>query len=60
MTNYRESNASIRMASGARYPIEGYGDLLLTFRYSSGDVSLLLRNVAHVPEPPPSFSKSCP
>ena len=49
MVNYRESNAYMRTASGARYPIEGYGDLSLTFRSSSGDVPLLLRNVAHIP-----------
>ena len=49
MMNYRESNAYMRTTSGARYPIEGYGDLPLTFRSSSGDVPLLLRNVAHVP-----------
>ena len=30
-------------------PVEGYGDLPLTFRSSSGNVPLLLRNVAHVP-----------
>ena len=51
MINYRESNAYMRTASGSRYPIEGYGDLPLTFRPSSGDVALLLRNVAHVPKP---------
>ena len=49
MLNYRESNAYMRTASGARYPIGGYGDLPLTFRSSSGNVPLLLCNVAHVP-----------
>ena len=49
MINYRESNAYVRTASGSRYPIEGYGDLPLTFRSSSGDIPLLLRSVAHVP-----------
>ena len=29
--NYRESNANMRTASGERYPIEGYGNLRLTF-----------------------------
>ena len=38
--NYRESNAYMRTASGSRYPIEGYGDLPLTFRSSSGNVPL--------------------
>ena len=49
MLNYRESNATMCTASGERYPIEGYGDLPLTFRSSLGDVSLLPRNVSHVP-----------
>ena len=49
MFNYRESNATMRTASGEKCPIEGYGDLPLTLRSSSGDVPLLLRNVAHVP-----------
>ena len=40
----------IKTASGKRYLIEGYGDLPLTFRSSSsGEVPLLLRDVAHVP-----------
>ena len=39
----------MRTASGKRYPIEGYYDLPLTFRSSSGEVLLLLCNVAHVP-----------
>ena len=49
MINYRESNAYMRTASGARYPIGGYGDLPLTFRSSSDNVPLLLYNVAHGP-----------
>ena len=49
MINYREADATMRTASGKRYPIEGYGDLPLTFRSSSGEVPLLLCNVAHVP-----------
>ena len=49
MINYREANATMRPASGKRYPIEGYGDLPLTFRSSSGEVPLLPCNVAHVP-----------
>ena len=44
----REANAIMHTASGKRYPIEGYGDLPLTFRSSSGEVPLLLCNVAHV------------
>ena len=39
----------MRTASGKRYPIDGYGDLPLIFRSSSGVVPLLLRNAAHVP-----------
>ena len=38
MINYREANATMRTASGKRYPIEGYGDLPLTFRSRSGEV----------------------
>ena len=49
ITFYREANATMRTASGKRYPIEGYGDLPLTFRSISGEVPLLLCNVAHVP-----------
>ena len=49
MLNYRESNAYIRTASESKYTIEVYGNLPLTFRSSSGNVPLLLRNVAHVP-----------
>ena len=48
MINYRESNALLRTAGGAGYPIEGYGVSSLTFGSRSGDVPLLLRNVAHV------------
>ena len=49
MINYRKANATMRTASGKRYPIGGYGNLPLTFRSSSGEVPLLLRNVPHVP-----------
>ena len=49
MINYRKANATMRTASRKRYPIGGYSDLLLTFRSSSGEVPMLLRNVAHVP-----------
>ena len=48
MINCRESNAVLRTAGGARYPIEGYGVLSLTFRSSSGNIPLLLRNLEHV------------
>ena len=47
--NYREANTFMRTASSKRYPIEGYGDLPLTFRSSSDEIPLLLRDVAHVP-----------
>ena len=50
MINYhREANATTRTASRKRYPIQGYGDLPLTFRSSGGEVPMLLCNVAHVP-----------
>lgn len=45
MLNYR-ANVTMRTASGERYPIEGYGNLPLTVRSSSGDIPLLLRVVA--------------
>ena len=48
MINYRKANATMRTARGKRYPIEGYGDLSLTFRSSCGEVPLLLCSVAHV------------
>ena len=31
LINYREASATMRTASGKRYPIEGYGDLPLAF-----------------------------
>ena len=49
MINYREANATMRMASGRRYPIKGYGELRLPSRSSSGEVPLLLRDVGHAP-----------
>ena len=49
MFNYRESNATMRTASGEKCSIEGYGDLSLTLRSSSGGIPLLLKNVSHVP-----------
>ena len=49
MIDYRQANATMRTTSGKRYPIEAYGDFPLTFRSSSGEVPLLLCNVAHVP-----------
>jgi len=49
MIKYHEAKTFMRTACGARYPIEGYGDLPLTFRSSEGGLGLLLRGVAHVP-----------
>ena len=49
MIIYREANVTIRTASGKRYPLEGNGDLLLAFGSSIGEMSLLLRDIAHVP-----------
>ena len=48
--NNREAYAAIiiRTASGKRYPIEDHSDLPPTFRSSSGEVSLLLRDIARV------------
>ena len=39
----------MKTASGTIYPIEGYGDLPLTFRSGRDVVPLLLLDVAHVP-----------
>ena len=49
MINYRKANTTMCSASGKMYPIGGYSGLILTFRSSSGEVPLLLRNVAHAP-----------
>ena len=49
MISCREANATMRTASRKIYPIEGYRNLPLTFRSGSGEVPLLLCNVAHVP-----------
>ena len=40
MINYREANATMRAASDKIYPIEGYGDLPLTFQSSRGERDL--------------------
>ena len=45
MTYYSEANASMCTASGKKYPIEGYGDIPLTFRSSRGEVPLLLCDI---------------
>ena len=57
MISYRESNAYMRTASGARYPIEIYGDLPLTFRSISDNVPLL--HTYTEAELPLTFSESC-
>lgn len=49
MLNYRESKVNMLTVNDDRYPTEGYGDLTLTVRSSSGDVLLLLRDVVHMP-----------
>ena len=49
MINCRKDNATICTASGKKSPLEGYGDLPLAFRLRSGEVPLMLRDVAHVP-----------
>ena len=49
MVIYSEVNATMRTASGKRYTFEGCGDLPLTVRFCSGNVPVLLRDVAHVP-----------
>ena len=49
MISYREAKTFMKTASGTEYPIEGYGDLPLTFCSGRGEVALLLRDVTHVP-----------
>ena len=49
MINYGEAYVTMRTVSGKRYPIEGYGELPLTFRSSSGEEPLLLCDVERVP-----------
>ena len=59
MINYREANATMRKASGKRYLIEGYGDLPLTFRSSSGgSASVALRCCTGTTQLPSSFPES--
>ena len=48
MVNYREAKGTTRTERGKRYPIEGYGDLPPTVRSSSGEVPVLLHDIAHV------------
>ena len=49
MINYRETQTFMKTASSSKYPIEGYGDLPLTFRSGRGEVPMLFLDVAHVP-----------
>ena len=49
MINYRGAESVMTTASSTNYPLEGYGDLPLTFRSGRGEVSLLLCDDAHVP-----------
>ena len=49
--NYHEAYATIPTASGKRYPIEDYGNLPAAFRSSSGEVPLLLCDIAHFTKP---------
>ena len=45
---YREAKTFTKIASASKYPIEGYGNLLLTFRSCREEVLLLLCDVALV------------
>ena len=49
MINYREAESFMNIAISTKYPLEGYGDLRLTFRSGRGKVPLLLCDVENVP-----------
>ena len=49
MTNYRECDGVVRVANGVALPIEGVGDILMSFQSDFGETDLQLLNVAFVP-----------
>ena len=48
MTNYHECNGVVRVANGVALPIEGVGDILISFQSDFGETDLQLLNVAFV------------
>ena len=49
MTNYREYDGVVCVANGVAVPIEGLGDILMSFQSDFGEPDLQLFNVAFVP-----------
>ena len=49
MSNYRECDGVVRVANGVSLPIEGVGDILMSFKSDFGETDLQLLNVAFVP-----------
>ena len=49
MTNYREYDGVVRVTNGVALPIEGVGDILMSFQSDFGEPDLQLFNVAFVP-----------
>ena len=49
MTNYRECDGLVRVANRVALPIEGVGDILMSFQSDFGVTDLHLLNVAFVP-----------
>ena len=48
-TNYREYDGVVRVSNGVALPIEGVGDILMSFQSDFGEPDLQLFNVAFVP-----------
>ncbi|CAN0397749.1 unnamed protein product, partial [Hapterophycus canaliculatus] len=49
LTNFRQCQRFLRVASGSLLPIEGHGDLTVDFQSGQGVVRVVLSNVAYVP-----------
>ena len=49
MTNYREYDGVVRVANGVAFPIEGVGDILMSFQSDIGETHLQLLNIVFVP-----------
>ena len=49
MTNYRDCDGVVRVANGVTLPIEGVGDILMSFQSDFGETDLRLLNAAFVP-----------
>ncbi|CAN0504225.1 unnamed protein product, partial [Scytosiphon promiscuus] len=49
LTNFRQCQRFLRVASGSLLPIEGHGDLFVDFQSVQGVVRVVLSNVTYVP-----------